>query len=118
MIADLHLPYLALAPAFQITVVLLCVLLASGIARIVVDSANERSAHAAPVPGVGGIGIMVSICRVHLLLPRGAFGPLRVVMGGLFLISFPDDRLGLPPLWQRLSHLLAGAAFVLLNFPG
>lgn len=94
----------------------LYVLLASGLAgRIALDHPNHRSLHAQPVPRIGGIVLVPAALAAWLPLP-GEFA-FRLAAAGaavLCLVSYIDDRVGLPAGLRLLCHLAAAAAFVLL----
>ena len=77
------------------------------------DHPNERSLHRTPTPRTGGLAIMASVvislvvaaCVVAILRPSAAFLPKGFASGSLwivgsillvFVVSFVDDRIGLP----------------------
>jgi Fuc2NAc and GlcNAc transferase len=75
-----------------------------------IDHPDHRSAHAAPVPRGGGIGILAGMVGSGLFLGMPPLLLLAMAMVGL--VSFADDRFGLPA-WLRLGfHLLAAALVV------
>jgi UDP-N-acetylmuramyl pentapeptide phosphotransferase/UDP-N-acetylglucosamine-1-phosphate transferase len=97
-----------------LVVVALKLLLDSGLAaRIAVDRPNQRSLHATPVPRIGGIVLMgVALTCVGVVLP--SLLPPALVAAALMLVSFWDDRHGLPVPLRLAVHLAAAAAAVIL----
>ena len=96
----------------------------------VLDHPNERSLHRSPVPRTGGVAILGA------LIAGGAAGALGggwqpelgwVALGALALglLSFFEDRYGIPRRYRLLAHVLAGVLLVLagigldrLDLPG
>ena len=106
--------------AFLLTAAALCAMLASGLAmQVAQDHPNHRSLHTQPVPRIGGFIMVPVILATWLLLPSTS--ELRVVAfsaGILCLISYCDDRFGLPIGLRFGSHLVAAIAFALgMKFP-
>jgi UDP-N-acetylmuramyl pentapeptide phosphotransferase/UDP-N-acetylglucosamine-1-phosphate transferase len=96
-----------LASAFGLTVVSLHVLLRRGWAGyLAIDTPNQRSLHAAPIPRVGGV-IMVPVALASALSFSQAPADLPALAAGLCAISFIDDRWGLPISLRLVSHLIA-----------
>lgn len=96
--------------AFPLTALLLFVLLRSGLAwRLAVDHPNHRSLHVRPVPRIGGIAIVVAV--IALAATRGETLLLGLA-GGLCLLSFADDRWGLPVLARFAGHFVAAGLLV------
>ncbi|MBK5123196.1 glycosyltransferase family 4 protein [Burkholderia sp. R-69980] len=95
---------------------ILWVLLKTGIAwRLATDVPNDRSLHVAPIPRVGGWGIVpVGIIATLLLAPSLWYAAAATAL--LAAISQIDDRRGLPARVRFVAHLLAVAGLVLL-FP-
>ncbi len=79
----------------------------------ILDHPNERSLHRTPTPRTGGLAIIASVvislvvaaCVVALSRPSEAFLPKGLASGSLwiigsmllvFVVSFTDDRIGLP----------------------
>jgi UDP-N-acetylmuramyl pentapeptide phosphotransferase/UDP-N-acetylglucosamine-1-phosphate transferase len=79
--------------------------------RIATDVPNSRSLHAAPVPRVGGWGLVPAA-----LIAGSVFAaPDRLVIGlaaVLFIVSYADDRLGLPILLRLSAHAAAAALWL------
>jgi UDP-N-acetylmuramyl pentapeptide phosphotransferase/UDP-N-acetylglucosamine-1-phosphate transferase len=71
------------------------------------DAPNERSLHTAPTPRVGGLAIVLT---VTFALGWLAWQPVVLACAvALALVSFLDDRSGLPTLVRFGAHLLAAA---------
>ncbi len=75
------------------------------------DRPNERSAHEAPTPSLGGIGIFAGvICGIILWAPVETFGMLQYVLAALvliFLIGVRDDLSPLAPINKLFGQILA-----------
>lgn len=84
--------------------------------RLAPDLPNERSLHRAPIPRLGGLGVVLAILAAAWC--AGAeFHGLAWLAGGLALVSLADDLRGLPA-WLRLcAHLAAAAAWVFTVLP-
>lgn len=91
-------------------------LLRSGRAAIALDRPNERSLHAQPIPRVGGLGLMAGV--VPSLVLAGL--PPEVVGAAVLLavVSFADDRRGLPIGVRFGAHFLAAALLMWAAFRG
>ncbi len=102
---------LALAPVAAFLVALLAarLLLTSAARRIALDTPNERSLHARPVPRTGGIAIAAGVAASLAF----AWPGLPVILGAaavLAAVSFADDLFGLPTLVRLALQFGAGAA--------
>jgi len=73
------------------------------------DRPNERSLHAAPIPRVGGLGIIAGILLAYGLL--GAELLVAVLVALLASVSFVDDRSHLPIAARFAAHTLAAVVF-------
>ena len=71
---------------------------------LAVDVPNDRSLHSLPVPRVGGVLMMPWVLLGALGLTGNAM--LVGLAGMLVIISFADDRFGLPVALRFLAHLL------------
>jgi UDP-N-acetylmuramyl pentapeptide phosphotransferase/UDP-N-acetylglucosamine-1-phosphate transferase len=84
--------------------------------RLAPDLPNERSLHRAPIPRLGGLGVVLAI-----VLAAWCAGPefhvLAWLAGGLALVSLLDDLRGLPALLRLLVHLGAAAVWVFTVLP-
>jgi len=94
--------------SFTLVAGLLKLMLVSGAARrIALDLPNDRSLHAAPIPRVGGLVLVVVVAVVLWFTAP----PLRAVVSiaaVLMLVSAWDDRRGLPVVARLSAHLAAG----------
>jgi len=77
------------------------------------DTPNERSLHAVPVPRTGGIGIIIGFVAAAWWLHASL--ALLVPAGLLAIASYLDDRHALPASIRLVVHLLAAGIFLLLN---
>jgi UDP-N-acetylmuramyl pentapeptide phosphotransferase/UDP-N-acetylglucosamine-1-phosphate transferase len=91
----------------------------------VLDHPNERSSHAMPTPRGGGIAVigatLVAWCAL-LMAKDTTDMRLAAVIGGaavLAVVSWRDDRVGLPP-WQRLlvQFLAVGVGIIVATPTG
>lgn len=82
-----------------------------GAPALAIDRPNERSLHQRPVPRVGGLGILAGV--VPALLFAGMPGPVIIASLLLGVVSFFDDRHGLPILLRFGSHFAAVIFFML-----
>ena len=107
---------LALAPVAALLVALLAarLLLTSAGRRIALDTPNERSLHARPVPRTGGIAIAAGIAAALALAQPGLGVSLGAALA-LAAVSFADDVVGLPTLARLAAHFAAAAAVVYLQ---
>lgn len=102
---------LALAPVAAFLVALLAarLLLTPAGRRIALDTPNERSLHAQPVPRTGGIAIAAGVATACALAGPGLPVILWTALA-LALFSFVDDLYDLPTLVRLAAHLAAAAA--------
>lgn len=80
------------------------------------DEPNPRSLHVHPVPRTGGIAIMAAVTAAGALLQASL-----AVLGCAFalaVVSFVDDRGGLPAHVRFLAHGAAAAGWLALALPG
>jgi UDP-N-acetylmuramyl pentapeptide phosphotransferase/UDP-N-acetylglucosamine-1-phosphate transferase len=78
--------------------------------RDILDHPNERSSHVRPTPRGGGLAVTPIVLAGWLILAGLGLvlsGQLIVMAGALVLLilSWADDRRGLPPLVRLLTHL-------------
>ena len=107
---------LALAPVAAFFVALLAarLLLTPAGRRVALDTPNERSLHAKPVPRTGGIAIAAGVAAACAL----AWPGLPVILAAAALLavaSFADDVVGLSTLARLALHLCAAAAALLFD---
>ncbi len=89
----------------------------------ILDRPNARSLHGQPIPRTGGLavlgGIFVGISITLLVeaapLSMRIAGFLLVGLIPLALVSFQDDRVGVPARWRVLVHLLAAVSLLTAN---
>ena len=103
--------------AFFLTVFVIFGLLHSGLAwRIAVDEPNHRSLHDRPVPRIGGVAIIFALLITWFLMwPRSdLLVPLLALLLGV--VSYLDDRIGLPVMLRFGAHLVAAAIYMVYGF--
>lgn len=87
--------------AFTLTYLVIPSIIKVAAKKNLFDKPNERSAHKAPTPSLGGIGIFAgAICAIILWTPFDSFGDLQNVLAAfviMFLIGVKDDLLPLSP---------------------
>lgn len=80
------------------------------------DRPNERSAHAAPTPSLGGIGIFAgAVCGIILWTPFEAFGVLQYILAAfviLFLVGVKDDLIAISPTKKFIAQILCAVILV------
>lgn len=107
-----------LAPALSAiaTFLLIFWMLKSPRLKLLLDHPNPRSLHETPKPRTGGIALMVGIIAGGLvLLPY--FELALTIAALLAIVSFFDDRRGLPIAFRLLAHVLAAAIFIAMALP-
>lgn len=97
--------------ACGLTLAVLHLLLGRGWAeRLAIDTPNARSLHASPTPRIGGL-VMVPAALASSLPFSQQAGLMLVLAAGLCVISFIDDRWGLPITVRLAAHVLAAIVF-------
>ena len=79
------------------------------------DTPNDRSLHATPTPRTGGLAILFGLSAALLVtqgLPASPAIWICAATGFLAVVSFADDRKGLPVGVRFVAHALAAAAAV------
>jgi UDP-GlcNAc:undecaprenyl-phosphate/decaprenyl-phosphate GlcNAc-1-phosphate transferase len=104
--------YLSPLVAALITILVIAVILSSRFRNNIQDIPNERSLHTAPIPRIGGVGLMAGVLSGWALMFTTLTWWLLVPMIGLFILSLFDDMRGLPVRQRLLGHLLAAAILV------
>ena len=101
------------------TAISLTAMLASGLAaHVAQDQPNHRSLHTQPVPRIGGFIMVPVILATWLLLPATpALAVAALSAGILCLISYCDDRFGLPIGLRLGAHLAVAILFVVVIGP-
>jgi len=93
----------------------------------ILDRPNARSLHGQPIPRTGGlavlggifVGILITLLVEAALPSMRIAGFLLVGLIPLVLVSFQDDRVGVPARWRVLVHLLAAVSLLTANLvPG
>ena len=82
--------------------------------RVATDVPNERSLHSAPIPRIGGWGIVPTVVGVSWAF-GGDNALLTAVVGMLFAVSYADDRLDMPIFVRFPAHAAAAAAWLALG---
>ncbi|VWD44914.1 glycosyl transferase [Burkholderia lata] len=110
------LPSIAAAAALAavLCVVVLAGLLKTRLAwRLAIDTPNWRSLHTIPVPRVGGWGVVPAAAVVALAVGAGSrIGYALAGMVVLAVLSFIDDRRGLPASIRFAVHFIVAGLFV------
>jgi UDP-GlcNAc:undecaprenyl-phosphate GlcNAc-1-phosphate transferase len=104
--------YAPLAAAL-VTMLLTIILLASKVGKEIQDFPNERSLHDAPVPRIGGVGLMAGILSGWALMFKSLAWWVVLPAIMLFAISMLDDARGLPVHRRLLAHFIAAAILVI-----
>lgn len=106
-----------LSIAFGLTIISLHIMLSSGWAGfLAIDTPNQRSLHAAPIPRIGGV-IMIPMALASALSFSQESAVLLALAAGLCAISFIDDRRELLISVRLLSHLLAAIILCQSSMP-
>ncbi|HEY1722199.1 MAG TPA: glycosyltransferase family 4 protein [Magnetospirillaceae bacterium] len=89
--------------------------------RAILDHPNERSSHRIPTPRGAGLAVVPVILIIWALLAAIGEAPSGVWMAGLIalalmLVSWIDDRRGLPPAVRLTAHI-AAAVVGIMAFP-
>ncbi|HDR9585140.1 TPA: glycosyltransferase family 4 protein [Burkholderia stabilis] len=81
--------------------------------RLAIDTPNWRSLHTIPVPRVGGWGIVPAAVAASLVVGAGSrIGYALAGMAALAVLSFIDDRRGLPASIRFAVHFVVAGVFV------
>ena len=98
--------------AFSATYIIFLILLKTGIAqRLAIERPNTRSLHRTPTPRIGGVVLVTGIAFSWLLIPHVDIA-VAIPMLVLAVISYFDDRSGLPIGIRLVTHVIAAAAVV------
>ncbi|QQS54596.1 MAG: glycosyltransferase family 4 protein [Candidatus Competibacteraceae bacterium] len=98
----------------------------TALSRGPIDHPNARSLHEQPTPRTGGLAVLAGIMIGMLLimfktagLPVHTLGFIFIGLIPLALVSFQDDRVGIPARWRILVHLLAAVSLLVADLvPG
>jgi UDP-N-acetylmuramyl pentapeptide phosphotransferase/UDP-N-acetylglucosamine-1-phosphate transferase len=98
------------AAALACSAVIFALLRRSG--GIPLDRPNERSLHTAPVPRIGGLGIMGGTLIAFALLR--IVPTMAALACALVIVSYLDDRTHLPIALRFSAHIAAAVAFIVV----
>lgn len=79
--------------------------------RIAVDVPNARSLHSRPVPRIGGWGVIPAAIAAAFVFGAVEW-PLTGLATLLFVVSYLDDRVGLPILVRLTTHAVVSVAWL------
>lgn len=102
--------------AALVAMMLIFILTQSKTGKGMQDVPNDRSLHEAPVPRIGGVGMMAGILSAWALMLKSLTWWLVVPMLLLFAVSLVDDIKGLPVSQRLAAH--TGAALILVAGSG
>jgi UDP-N-acetylmuramyl pentapeptide phosphotransferase/UDP-N-acetylglucosamine-1-phosphate transferase len=102
--------------AALVAMMLIFILTQSKTGKGMQDVPNERSLHEAPVPRIGGVGMMAGILSGWALMLKSLTWWLVLPMVLLFAVSLVDDMKGLPVSQRLAAH--TGAALILVAGSG
>lgn len=83
--------------------------------KLPLDKPNARSLHETPVPRTGGLAVMIAVMAAGL-----ALGSPWITLGcvlGLAVVSFVDDRGGLPARIRFLAQAIAATLWLVFTLP-
>jgi UDP-N-acetylmuramyl pentapeptide phosphotransferase/UDP-N-acetylglucosamine-1-phosphate transferase len=98
--------------AALVTLLVTAILLASKIGKEIQDIPNERSLHEAPIPRIGGVGLMAGVLTAWALMLTSLVWWVVLPLLVLFAVSLLDDMRGLPVRQRLLVHVIAAAILV------
>ncbi len=98
--------------AALVTMLLTTLLLYSKVGREIQDVPNERSLHDAPIPRIGGVGLMAGVLSAWALMLMSLAWWVVLPLLALFVISLLDDMRGLPVRSRLLAHVVAAVILV------
>ena len=98
--------------AALITLLITHILLSGKAGKILQDVPNERSLHHAPIPRVGGVGIMAGILTAWALMLMSLTWWVVVSLLALIAVSLLDDKRGVPVRQRLLVHVIAAVVLV------
>jgi UDP-N-acetylmuramyl pentapeptide phosphotransferase/UDP-N-acetylglucosamine-1-phosphate transferase len=90
--------------ALVIAAVVIAVLMRSRVAALLLDRPNQRSLHAAPIPRLGGIGIIAGVTAAWIYAAPEIDLGLAVALVLLIGVSLRDDLGSVGVLWRLLAH--------------
>jgi UDP-N-acetylmuramyl pentapeptide phosphotransferase/UDP-N-acetylglucosamine-1-phosphate transferase len=95
------------------TLLITAILLFSKAGKNIQDVPNERSLHQAPIPRIGGVGLMAGVLAAWMLMFMSLAWWVVLPVLLLFAISLLDDMRSLPVLSRLLAHIVAAVVLVL-----
>ncbi len=98
--------------AAVVSLLVIAMIHSSKFGKKIQDIPNERSLHSAPIPRIGGVGLVAGLLAGWVLMFASLVWWLVVPLIGLFLVSLLDDMRGLPVRVRLLVHLVAAALLV------
>lgn len=98
-----------------VTLLLTAILISSKAGKSVQDIPNARSLHVAPVPRIGGVGLIAGVLSGWALLVKELTWWIVVPLILLFAVSLVDDIKGLPVRKRFLAHAIAAAFLVICS---
>ncbi len=108
----------AAAIAACVAVMVLAALLASGLAQRVLDRPNERSMHAAPIPRIGGVGVLAGLVAALAVTQAALPGAAWAALATIAAVSAVDDLRGLGAGTRLVLHLAAAATVAVATLGG
>lgn len=109
-------PALAPLAAFAVALLAAWLLLTPGGRRVALDTPNERSLHARPVPRTGGIALAAGLGAACAIAWPG-FGAVLGTAAALAALSFLDDLAHLPTAARLAAHLVAAGLVLAFEVP-
>ena len=98
--------------AALVTLLTTTLLLSSKFGKETRDIPNERSLHDAPIPRIGGVGLMAGVLSAWALMLMSLAWWVVLPLLALFAVSLLDDMRGLPVRSRLLAHIIAAAILV------
>lgn len=102
-------------PLLSTTVILYFMMSSEAIRRLALDFPTQRSLHVKPTPRIGGI-VAVPVAVFWAWWLTGFFPILLITTMGLCIVSWFDDRQGLPISFRLLFHVIAASVLILRNY--
>lgn len=99
--------------AALVSMLLIFVLIQSKAGKELQDVPNERSLHEAPVPRIGGVGMMAGILSGWALMVKSLTWWLVLPLLLLFVVSLVDDMKGVPVKGRLAAHVAAALVLVI-----
>jgi len=95
------------------TLLITTILLFSKIGKEIQDIPNERSLHDAPIPRIGGVGIMAGVLTAWALMLTSLAWWVVLPLLALIAVSLLDDKRGVPVRKRLLVHGFAALILVI-----